>query len=225
MIQNDLLALFMPALCVLLVSAEDAKGSPLNETEVLRIRDAAAVMMVTRDHFNRMAESRGFADVDPKNCWYDWQMLRRHMGRKPDLDAGAKLLFIDKENNDFQAAIVAAQESLGVFRNMLNDSPATQRLPLVKVLLSEPGYQAYIWLAAVAHDDDGFVGRIFELPGGFTQYAKDMQLAVQDRDIQDWMINDQGTLYGGYSLRYSRANMSDAEKIAFDEHVGVSVYA
>ncbi|NHZ94090.1 hypothetical protein F2P45_34685, partial [Massilia sp. CCM 8733] len=101
-----------------LVSAENKKTSPLNEAEVLNIRDAAAVIMVSRDRFSAMAQSRGYADIDPQNCWYDWQMLRRHLGRKPDLDAGAKLLFVSKENSDFNASVAAAQEPLGVFRSM-----------------------------------------------------------------------------------------------------------
>lgn len=223
MSEKDLLPLFVPALSILLENAEDEKNSPLNETEVLDIRDSASVIMMSRDDFNAMAQSRG-EDIDPENCWYDWQMLRRQLGRKPDLDPGARVVFINNDDEEFRKTIAAAQETLGVFRAMIED-PAAERFPLVKVRLSEPDYHAHIWLLVVGHDDDGFVGRIFELPGDFTQYAKDMELAVPDCDVQDWMINDDGTLYGGYSLRFSRAGMGEAEKIAFDRHLGVSVYA
>lgn len=223
MSQNDLLPLFVPPLSMVLEHAEDAKNSPLDEAEVLDIRDSASVIMMSRDDFNAMAQSRG-DDIDPENCWYDWQMLRRQLGRKPDLDAGAKVVFISNDDQEFQKTIASAQETLGAFRSMIGE-PGAERFPLVKVRLSEPGYHANIWLLVVATDEDGFVGRIFELPGDFTQYAKDMELTVPDNEVQDWMINDDGTLYGGYSLRYSRASMDEAERIAFDRHLGVSVYA
>jgi uncharacterized protein YegJ (DUF2314 family) len=224
MSDEELVPLFIPALCALLVSVEDKKGSPLNEEEVLAIRDDASVMMVTKTHAEAMAESRGYSDIDPQNCWYDWQMIRREMGRKPDLDPGARFSFVNKDDDEFQATISAARNSLDEFRLLLADS-SHQRFPLVKALLSEPDYRAFIWLSVVSYDSDGFVGEIFELPGEFKQYSVGARLEVPDRQVQDWMINDNGRLYGGYSLRYIRSKKTDAEKAAFDEHIGVDSYA
>ncbi len=218
--------LFIPALSALLVHAEDAKASPLTPEEVLRIRDDAAVIMVASEHAAKMAESRGYADIDPENAWYDWQMLRREMGRKPDLDAGAKFAFVAKDDEAFQNTVVAARSTLDAFRQLLrsraNDGTA---FPLVKVLLSEPDYRAYMWLVVKSSNDVGFVGEIFELPGEFTQYVVGQQLDIPDSDVQDWMLNDGGTLYGGYSLRYNRSKMDAAEQGDFDRHVGVTTYA
>jgi uncharacterized protein YegJ (DUF2314 family) len=221
---EELVPLFIPALCALLQNMEDKKGSPLNKDEVLSIRDGAAVMMVTKEHFEAMAGSRGYADIDPENCWYDWQMLRRELGREPDLDPGARFSFVNKDDDEFQATIVVAQDTLGKFRGLLADS-ADKKFPLVKALLSEPDYRAYIWLSVVSHDSDGFVGEIFELPAEFKKYSVGTRLEVPDSEVQDWMVNDEGTLYGGYSLRYSRSRMTDAEMVAFDKHVGVDSYA
>lgn len=170
-----------------------------------------------------MAESRGYADLDPENCWYDWQMLRRKLGRKPDLDPGARFLFVRKADDEFQATIVAAQDTLGEFRRLLADT-SHQRFPLVKALLSETGYRAYIWLSVASHDSAGFIGEIFELPSEFKEYFVGDQIEVPDSDVKDWMINDEGKLHGGYSLRHARSKMTDAEKAAFDEHVGVDSY-
>ncbi|KQV45399.1 DUF2314 domain-containing protein [Duganella sp. Root336D2] len=223
MSNEELVPLFIPALGVLLVNMEDEKGSPLDEDEVLALRDKASVMMVSKEHFESMAESRGYADLDPENCWYDWQMLRRKLGRKPDLDPGARFSFVSKDNEEFQATIVAAQDTLGEFRHLLVDA-SQQKFPLVKTLLSEPDYRAYIWLSVVSHDSVGFVGEIFELPSGFKEYLVGDQIEVPDSEVKDWMINDEGKLHGGYSLRYARSKMSDAERAAFDEHVGVESY-
>ncbi|SHH20171.1 DUF2314 domain-containing protein [Massilia sp. CF038] len=223
MSDEALVPLFIPALCVLLISAEDAKGSPLTEAEVLKVRDGAGVMMVAQDRIETMAESRGYNDLDPENCWYDWQMLRRELDRKPDLDPGIRVAYVSREDDDYQATIVAARGSLGSFRQMLADT-STTKYPSVKVLLEEPDHRAYIWLSVVAHDNDGFVGEIFELPREFKTYSLAARVNVRNDEIQDWMINDEGRLHGGFSLRYARARMSDIEKAAFDEHVGVHTY-
>lgn len=223
MSNEELVPLFIPALGTLLVSKEDLKGRPLDEDEVLAIRDGACAMMVTKAHFEAMAESRGYSDIDPENCWYDWQTLRRELERKPDLDPGARFSFVSNDDEEFQATVVAARNTLAEFRNLLADS-SHEKYPLVKALLSEPDYRAFIWLSVVEHSSVGFVGEIFELPSHFKGYSLGTQIAVPDSEVQDWMINDEGTLHGGYSLRYARSKMTDAEKISFDKHVGVNSF-
>lgn len=224
---NDeaLVPLFMPALCTLLIHAEDAKGSPLDEAEALAIRDQAAVIMVSPDALAAMAEKRGYADIDPENCWHDWQMLRRELGRKPDLDPGARFTFIGDDDDAFRDTIVQAQQGLDAFRDQLSrviDSGATA---LVKTLVQDPGYRACLWLVVVSHDNDGFIGEIFELPGDFSEYALHDRITVRNADVMDWMVNDDGTVHGGFSLRLARARLAPAERDAFDRHIGVDVYA
>lgn len=224
--QNDALApLFMPALCTLLIHAEDAKRSPLDATEVLAIRDQAAVIMVSPDALAAMAEKRGYPDIDPENCWYDWQMLRRELGRKPDLDPGARFTFVGDDDQDFLDTIRQAQRTLGTFRERLSSCGRTGATPLVKTLLEDPGHRAYLWLIVTSHDDDGFIGEIFELPGDFSEYALHDRVTVADADVMDWMVNDDGTLHGGFSLRLARARLAPTEQDTFDRHIGVTVYA
>jgi uncharacterized protein YegJ (DUF2314 family) len=224
MSDEDLVPLFIPALGAILLNAEDSKGSPLTEQEVLHIRDHSSVIMVTREHAEKMAESRGYDDIDPENCWFAWQMLRRELGRQPDIDPGAKMVTIDSSDAAFQATIAAAQTSLAEFRRLIEETKRTQANPLVKVRLAEPDCAANMWLLVCSDFTTGFVGEVYELPGGFKQYKVGQQIEIPDSDVQDWMINDSGTLFGGYSIRYSRARMSEAEQAAFDEHIGVSRY-
>lgn len=89
--QNDeLVPVFIPALIVLLVHSEDKKGSPLTQEEVLAIRDNATCIMMQLDDSRKMDEQRGYADIDPEDCWYEWQMARRDLGRLPDIDPGPR---------------------------------------------------------------------------------------------------------------------------------------
>lgn len=220
---KDLIPVFMPALSAILINAEDKKGSPLDADEVIEIRDNAVCMMMERSQADSMAQSRGYTDIDPENCWYDWQMLRRELGRKPDLDPGARFSYINTADEDFQKTIAEAQATLNTFRNMIAQG-ADEYFPLVKTLLAEADYHANMWLLVQEIKGNGFVAEIFELPGEFKQYEVGMSLEVAEQDIQDWMINDNGTLYGGYSLRYSRSCMTEVEQLEFDQHIGVERY-
>ena len=93
------------------------------------------------------------------------------------------------------------------------------------MLVLEPGYRAYLWLLMCVDEGIGFVGEIYELPDQFTQFTLGQQLSVPDVDVMDWMILEGGTLHGGYSLRYNRAQLDEAGRQRFDEHLGVRVYA
>ena len=82
-----------------------------------------------------------------------------------------------------------------------------------------------MWLVVRSDNKSSFVGEIFELPSEFKEFRVGQTIEITDDEVQDWMINDDGTLYGGYSLRYSRSKMSVADREAFDRHVGVEKYA
>lgn len=112
----ELIPVFMPALGTILLSAEDKKSEPLTQDEVIEIRDNAACIMMNIADSTKMAESRGYVDLDPENCWYDWQMLRRELGRKRDLDPGARVNLFSSEDPAYQATIVQARESLDILR-------------------------------------------------------------------------------------------------------------
>src|SRR5437016_11753647 len=73
---EPLVPVFIPALAPLLLRAEQLKGKPLTETEVLRIRDKATCVMMPADAARQMEENRGYPDIDPENCWAEWQQRR-----------------------------------------------------------------------------------------------------------------------------------------------------
>lgn len=72
----DLVPLFIPSLLELLRQAESSKGTALTENEVYRIRDSATTVMVSEDVFNDTTLTRGFADIDPRDCWQEWKNAR-----------------------------------------------------------------------------------------------------------------------------------------------------
>ncbi len=72
--------MFMPALAHLLREAERVKGSPLTRAEVLAVRDKGACVMLRATAALELEDKRGFRDIDPENCWEEWQSLRQVLG-------------------------------------------------------------------------------------------------------------------------------------------------
>lgn len=78
---KSVLPVFIPSLATLLAQAERIKGNRLTESEARRIRDKAVCMMMAPEDAVKLAESRGYRDVEPENFWADWHRLRvEHTG-------------------------------------------------------------------------------------------------------------------------------------------------
>lgn len=76
MTEDRLIPVFMPALVTLLTNLEKQKGAPLTEDEVLEVRDKGTCMMLRQSMVVKMAETRGYSDIDPGNAWAEWQAVR-----------------------------------------------------------------------------------------------------------------------------------------------------
>lgn len=222
---DNLVPVFMPALVVLLVHAEDKKGTPLTKNEVQSIRDNAACIMMEADDARKMDDSREYRDIDPENCWHDWQMARHAMGRKPDLDPGPRFDQVRSSDPAYQQTIRDAHDSIERFRTMLPSDGTPRADALIKTTLIDGDNSAFMWLNNTAIDGDNFTAELFEVPDTLPSHSVGDRHTVEVPALMDWMVNDNGRLTGGFSLRYHRAGLSDAEKADFDEHIGVTEYA
>ncbi|HEY0928156.1 hypothetical protein [Brevundimonas sp.] len=79
-----LLIVPMPALVAVLLAAENQKGAPLIKAEVLEIRDGAVCMAMPVHAAERMAEARGYADINPERVWEEWQAFRQSNEQSSD---------------------------------------------------------------------------------------------------------------------------------------------
>jgi hypothetical protein len=77
--KEDLVIYPIPSLVALLLNLEKSKGSPLTEHEVIEVRDNCASIAVPPDVARRMDESRGYRDIDPEDCWEEWQKARQQL--------------------------------------------------------------------------------------------------------------------------------------------------
>ena len=74
--KDPLVIMPMPALIALLLNGEQAKGAPLTEAEVLKIRDGCQCTMVPCDIVAQIVEARGYEDIRPEHAWEDWMAIR-----------------------------------------------------------------------------------------------------------------------------------------------------
>jgi hypothetical protein len=77
---EELVVMPMPALVTLLLFKEREKGSSLTEAEVIEIRDSAACIMTPPDVVARIAQARGYDDIDPEHAWEEWTAIRPSLG-------------------------------------------------------------------------------------------------------------------------------------------------
>ncbi|MBD8879902.1 hypothetical protein IHE49_05365 [Rhodanobacter sp. 7MK24] len=78
--QDDPLCLvFIPALVALLYKAEQTKGAPLTEDQVIAIRDHANCVALPYSMAISGEKTRGYPDIVAENCWAEWQSARKQL--------------------------------------------------------------------------------------------------------------------------------------------------
>ena len=82
-IDEALLIVPTPALVAVLLAAEKQKGAPLTEADVLRIRDGAECTAMPAHAAQKVAEARGYPDIDPQRAWQEWQIFRQSTDQSP----------------------------------------------------------------------------------------------------------------------------------------------
>ncbi|MCA9677314.1 MAG: hypothetical protein KC464_19980 [Myxococcales bacterium] len=73
---QDLVPTIIPALVAQLLAAERAKGSALTRMEVERLVAEAPAMAVDARRALALERSRGYADLEPRRAWEQWQLVR-----------------------------------------------------------------------------------------------------------------------------------------------------
>jgi len=81
---TDSVAVFIPSQASVLLGCELEKGKPLTEQEVIAIREQCRTVVISKSEALRLAERRGYKDIDPMRSWETWQKLRKKMKPRPN---------------------------------------------------------------------------------------------------------------------------------------------
>ena len=82
----------------------------------------------------------------------------------------------------------------------------------------------YLWLTAVTYNPttSTYTGTFFEVPPELHEWHwVGQRLEFEADDAFDWMVNDAGSLHGGFTLRVNRSRLPEAEREAYDNYIGV----
>ncbi|RBP45796.1 hypothetical protein DES53_102178 [Roseimicrobium gellanilyticum] len=76
---EELIIYPVPSLVATLLNRGRAKGSPLTEQEVIQIHDVCPSIALRPDQVRQIEDQRGYKDIDPENCWEEWQEARKDL--------------------------------------------------------------------------------------------------------------------------------------------------
>ena len=79
---DPLCLVIVPALVAILLNAEQAKGAPLTEAEVIGIRDSAQCIAMPASAAAAVEAERGYKDIDAEAAWPEWQRARLDLGQQ-----------------------------------------------------------------------------------------------------------------------------------------------
>lgn len=80
--EEPLIPTFVPPLVTLLVNAEREKGIPLDLAEVVAVRDQGVCIMLRQSEAAKLAQARGYDDIDPEHVWDQWQIVRQQIPKE-----------------------------------------------------------------------------------------------------------------------------------------------
>jgi uncharacterized protein YegJ (DUF2314 family) len=137
-------------------------------------------------------------------------------------------LFMTLRDDDpeLAAATAKAQETLPDFLAAFRAGRHSDKAYLVKSLFSGtvPDERAHIWVLLEGVRGANLICSPIEVPGGFTGLQKGVSVSLSRGQVEDWMLNVDGTVYGAYSLRVQRRRVPETEKCKFDAYVGITSF-
>jgi len=84
--------------------------------------------------------------------------------------------------------------------------------------------EEHIWLDNLRYDGSNtLIGFLANEPKKHSHIKAGDQLKIVFEDVVDWMYLRDDVLYGGYTIKALRENMTDAQKAAFDEKSGFKI--
>lgn len=141
---------------------------------------------------------------------------------------------IKRDDAEMQNAYLLAANTIDIFINMVKAGGMLTymaklrfRDPILSEQIGEDQF-LYLWLNEVVYHPEEKIlsGVFFEVPSSLKKWHQvDQRLGFDPEDVFDWMINDDGNVEGGFTIRVTRNRLlSEQEKIKYDEYIGISSY-
>lgn len=136
-----------------------------------------------------------------------------------------RFINVDSKEAEYKLTVEKAQRQLSLFEKKLKVMPETSYSNVKTFIPDTNGGGAFIWLSEPVFHGDTCIAVIFEIPSEFTNLKVGDPWKFHKKDMLDWYILDkEGRMEGGFSLRYHRSKLSGEKQKEFDEYVGVKEY-
>ncbi len=141
-------------------------------------------------------------------------------------DGQPLFMAMSNDNASLSAAIQRAKGSIQHFKAALRKPEYEGASFLVKGRFTDQGTEdvAHLWLGV--HDilEDIFFCSTFEVPEDFGGMESNQSYVMIEESIEDWMVNSNGRMYGGFTIRMQRELLPENERSSFDKYTGVTDY-
>ena len=91
----------------------------------------------------------------------------------------------------------------------------------IKKKVVEGDAVSHLWYAFKGMRDGRLTGEHLEPPKALLAHKT---VAIDPAEVEDWMINNHGRLYGGYSIRIQRELSPESKRADFDAYTGITEY-
>lgn len=126
-------------------------------------------------------------------------------------------------DSELDAAIQQARSSLDTFIEQISTPHAGRTFVAIKVRFHPPDDSPQdIWVDEVTYTNGSFRGRMGDDIPSLRLEAGET-ITVDEKDILDWMMVEDGKLIGGYTIRLAVQRMSPEERERFLETLEYSI--
>jgi len=129
-----------------------------------------------------------------------------------------------KKLSIFNEARREAKSTFPTFLRKLNNKEKSRAYNYsVRLAFNTFGGEEYVWLNSLRYEEGVLFGLISNEPKRLQNIKKGDKIKIEETQLVDWMYFYKDKLYGGFTIRAARNEMTAAEKAKFDKSFPVKI--
>lgn len=134
-----------------------------------------------------------------------------------------KIVEKELEMAQLDSITLEARQTFDDFKLALQMKDTTMTNFFVKQEYKIPNSESFehLWIRDVAYINDTLKGVVDNVPTMTKEVKHNDTIVIDDNKVSDWMYYKGKKIIGGYSVKFERSKLNDAEKVEFDKQYGV----
>ena len=138
-------------------------------------------------------------------------------------EGGPAVHMVSGEDPEMNSAIAQARSTVDTFITSLQNPGQNQTYFSIKAKIVDGEHSEHMWLYDVGFDGNQFQGKIGNNPLNVKNVSPGDDRVLGPSEISDWMIVEDNTLVGGYTIRVIRNRLSDEDRKKFDQDLPFAI--